>query len=232
MRASKGQSHAVRTIGKVTAFVTRRTNPQAIADLLVFRHPDAGIQLPAGTIEPGEDPPAAVVREVEEETGLRDVRIVTGLGTSTMTLGEAAAFSERAPLRQGPSPRARRLATMPRGWWCRVVNRQHDYAEVIYEELDRNCDPQPVLVRYSGWVQADHLAERLERTFFHIECLKPTPECWLQRAEDRFEFACQWLPLAPVPALSAPQQVWLDECYPALMASLARQLTAPTTHKH
>lgn len=52
---------------KVSAFVTR-----ADGRLLVFSHsesPDAGIQVPAGGIEPGEDPAAAAIRETEEESG-------------------------------------------------------------------------------------------------------------------------------------------------------------------
>jgi len=55
---------------KVLAYVTRAPD-----ELLVFEHtaeyPDAGIQVPAGGVEPGEDPAAAVVREVSEEAGLR-----------------------------------------------------------------------------------------------------------------------------------------------------------------
>lgn len=42
-------------------------------ELLVFAHrdqPEAGLQVPAGTVEPGEDPDAAVIREVWEETGI------------------------------------------------------------------------------------------------------------------------------------------------------------------
>jgi len=44
--------------------------------LLVFTHDEvpievAGVQVPAGSIEPGESPEAAAVREVLEETGLR-----------------------------------------------------------------------------------------------------------------------------------------------------------------
>ena len=39
-------------IGKVTAFITRDTS--AGCELLVFTHPDAGIQVPAGTMEAGE----------------------------------------------------------------------------------------------------------------------------------------------------------------------------------
>lgn len=53
-------------LGKVTAFVVTAEKPH---DLLVFKHPTAGLQLPAGTIEPGESPIAAAKREVWEETG-------------------------------------------------------------------------------------------------------------------------------------------------------------------
>ena len=38
--------------------------------LLVFRHPLAGTQLVKGTVEPGESPAHAAVRELREESGL------------------------------------------------------------------------------------------------------------------------------------------------------------------
>ncbi|MDW8313249.1 MAG: NUDIX domain-containing protein [Burkholderiales bacterium] len=38
--------------------------------VLVFRHPLAGVQLPKGTIDPGESPERAVLRELAEESGL------------------------------------------------------------------------------------------------------------------------------------------------------------------
>ena len=62
---------------KVLAYVARGD------ELLVFRHrdfPDAGLQVPAGTIEVGEDPQDAALREVREESGLTDVRVVGFLG--------------------------------------------------------------------------------------------------------------------------------------------------------
>ena len=43
-------------------------------------HPEAGIQIPAGTMEDGETPEAAVLREAFEETGLPGLRIVRFLG--------------------------------------------------------------------------------------------------------------------------------------------------------
>ena len=63
---------------KVTALVMR---PGARGDeLLLFRHPYMGIQIPAGSVDPGETPEVAVLRETHEETGLREVSIVEYLG--------------------------------------------------------------------------------------------------------------------------------------------------------
>lgn len=53
--------------------------------LLVFTHRDlpldeVGVQVPAGSIRPGEDPAAAALREASEETGLGDLRVLRKLG--------------------------------------------------------------------------------------------------------------------------------------------------------
>jgi 8-oxo-dGTP diphosphatase len=62
---------------KVVAYITHGDC------LLVFTHvdfPGAGVQVPVGTIEPGEPPEEAVLREAFEETGLADLGLVRALG--------------------------------------------------------------------------------------------------------------------------------------------------------
>lgn len=68
----------LRVVRKVVGYIVREEQ------LVVFTHDDipleiTGVQVPAGTIEPGETPEDAVVREVLEETGVNP-RIVKALG--------------------------------------------------------------------------------------------------------------------------------------------------------
>lgn len=59
--------------------------------LLLFTHPDhpeAGVQVPAGTVENGETPEAAVLREAREETGREDLELVRFLGETTRDMAD------------------------------------------------------------------------------------------------------------------------------------------------
>lgn len=70
---------------KAFAYVTSLTTSGTTSGqrLLVFSHPlspEAGIQVPAGTMRDDESPPVAVLREAREETGLTALTLVTQLG--------------------------------------------------------------------------------------------------------------------------------------------------------
>ena len=62
---------------KAYAYITREA--AEASSVLAFRHrdyPEAGIQVPRGTVDEGEDPAVTVMREVCEECGLCDARLV------------------------------------------------------------------------------------------------------------------------------------------------------------
>ena len=73
----------------------------ATGRLLVFDHvdaPSAGTQVPAGGIKDAEPPDVAVVRELVEESGVSDVRLVRKLGETWYMADEGnvpAGFEEQ-----------------------------------------------------------------------------------------------------------------------------------------
>lgn len=83
----------------VTAVLTRPST--AGIEVLVFLHPDvdgrgASLQLPAGTVEPGEDVGEAAERELLEETGVMGAEVRALLGV----LDEPPAAGESLPRRR------------------------------------------------------------------------------------------------------------------------------------
>ena len=69
-------------ITKVMAYITRFNGHHT--ELLVYKHKDyreAGVQVPAGTVEQGETIEEALYREVKEESGLMEFLSVTKLTT-------------------------------------------------------------------------------------------------------------------------------------------------------
>ena len=70
--------------------------------VLVFRHPHAvaGVQLPKGTIESGESPEDAVVRELAEESGLRLSVSPQLIAEMKLTGSTSKAFLHKPPTQQ------------------------------------------------------------------------------------------------------------------------------------
>ncbi|GAB5490642.1 MAG: NUDIX domain-containing protein [Phototrophicaceae bacterium] len=70
---------------KVFAYITQNDR------LLVFEQPDspeAGIQVPAGSLEINETPEAGALREAQEETGLEVLSVVRFLGEQTRDMSD------------------------------------------------------------------------------------------------------------------------------------------------
>lgn len=131
-------------LGKVTAFITRSpADASATRELLVFRHPNAGVQLPAGTVEEGEPFEEAALREAWEETGLTALAVVARLGWRADVLWEEHRMVlRRVSLLSRPEPDAPEVARPPwfyglrRGLPVRLVAEAGGWPEVAFEEYD------------------------------------------------------------------------------------------------
>jgi 8-oxo-dGTP pyrophosphatase MutT (NUDIX family) len=194
-------------LGKVTVFVVREA-PGGM-ELLLIQHPYAGIQLPAGTIEPGEAPEAAALREAHEETGLTAFAAVERRGYRDELLPE--------PLRMIVSPAT--VYSRPDVGsfdWVRIrtgitVRREreaHGFTQITYEERDHIDTPELVSYRITGWTPTANLAQAFPRHFFLLRYDRPTPERW-QVETDNHRFTLFWAPIRALPAIVAPQAPWL-----------------------
>jgi len=81
-------------IQKAYGYVTRVHDGKT--QVLVFQHPipEAGIQIPKGTVKQGETPENAVLREMKEETGLDNLSL-KGLIAKDLWKADEGALHER-----------------------------------------------------------------------------------------------------------------------------------------
>nr|MDQ2741228.1 NUDIX domain-containing protein [Chloroflexota bacterium] len=108
---------------KVLAYITHGNR------LLVFRHshfPEAGIQVPAGTVGLDEDPDDAALREAVEETGLENLTLDQFLGEQTRDMSEYG----RGEIHHRRFYHVRCVATPP-DTWRHVERHPSDGAEPI-----------------------------------------------------------------------------------------------------
>ncbi|MEO1655287.1 MAG: NUDIX domain-containing protein [Bacteroidota bacterium] len=71
---------------KVLAYITRQS--KSSTELLIFSHrdyPEAGLQVPGGSLEAGESLEEGLIREVKEESGLSQFKAIQYLGESQYT---------------------------------------------------------------------------------------------------------------------------------------------------
>jgi 8-oxo-dGTP pyrophosphatase MutT (NUDIX family) len=207
---------------KVTVFITR--DPAHVPELLVFRHPHAGVQIPAGTVEEGEPAETAALREAWEETGLNALTVVNYLGAVQTTLKpDARVALRRAVLLQQPAPDAPETDSplwflgLRRGLFVRLLREDDNgWAQVAFEEFDGPAHLAATPARsHTGWLPADAITATVVRHFFHLTPTEPTLDTWVQSAEEwEHRFELFWTPLThpmEVEHLVPMQAAWLHD---------------------
>jgi SAM-dependent methyltransferase/8-oxo-dGTP pyrophosphatase MutT (NUDIX family) len=193
---------------KVAAFVVRQA--PGGPELLLFEHPYAGVQLPAGTVDEGETPEAAVLREVAEETGLARLTVSRHLGSAPAGLpGDYRGVCQQATIYARPDAGSFDWAYVPRGAAVRLLGRRTDgFAHIRYEEYDSEPERHYLTYSLTGWVRDEALAEAVIRHFYLLDFQGESPARWTIEA-DNHTFTCFWAPLSDLPALVPYQQRWL-----------------------
>jgi len=204
-----------RIVEKVTALITRDTG--AGPELLIFQHPYAGVQIPAGTVQAGEATEVAVVREATEETGLASFSAPHYLGSDDWRPDAGyALIAERTTVYARPDTGSFDWATLPRSALVRVERRASGFSQVTYEEFERWPDPRYVTMCISGWVPDGVLAGVARRYYYHLTYEGQSPVRWPVHT-DNHTFTLFWAPLADLPPIIPPQDAWpafLQAVYP------------------
>jgi len=201
-------------IEKVTTFITR--SRARGTDLLLFEHPHAGIQIPAGTMEQNEAPEQAALREAREETGLTAFSIREYLGhTEDHFTGKHRVILASTKVYARPDSASFDWAQFRRGPPVTLTGRHaNGFSQVMYEEWDRWPDPQYVTYSIAGWVPDEMLCDTIRRHFFHLEAHSPTQERWIVHT-DNHRFVLFWASLTNLPAIVQPQDTWLEFLFKA-----------------
>ena len=202
-------------VQKVTAFIVRENN--GVKELLVFKHPTAGIQIPAGTVEEDEDLETAVKRETEEETGLRFVNIEKYLGCFENELEDnQRIIAETTEVYIEPDltaiPYKRKL---PKGLTVDYFSTQKDFTHISYIEYEYDQFYEPICINanITGWVPNEKVSAQKKRHFFHLSTREETKDAWELESDQGHIFKPYWTPLSPKPDIISPQDRWLDFVY-------------------
>jgi 8-oxo-dGTP pyrophosphatase MutT (NUDIX family) len=194
-------------VEKVTAFVTRES--QGDFELLLLEHPFCGIQIPAGTIEPDEDPETAVRREVIEETGLENLIVRQYLGyQDEMFPEQKAMILQPTRVYARPDDTSFDWAFIRSGITVDILRSAANFKQISYVEYDRVPDPNFITMSIIGWVPEKNLARTCRRYFFHLEYQGESRQRWQIYADDHV-FTAFWKSLDALPQIVPPQDKWL-----------------------
>ena len=196
---------------KVTAFIMRGAG--ASQEILLFQHPSAGIQIPAGTVEDGEVVEAALWREVREETGLTELVLLSYLGEQPVALpaGQKVALRSLVGRSLPEEASAESGLFLRRGLFAHETATIENWSQVRFDEYAVQGAELVVVESSAGWVPNEGLTAHVVRHFFHLHCESATPERWRCQAEKDCEFELFWTPLDTDPGLVLGQAEWLEQ---------------------
>jgi 8-oxo-dGTP pyrophosphatase MutT (NUDIX family) len=200
-------------IEKISAFILRSIDNEP--EILIFEHPKAGIQIPAGTVELNESPEEALYREVFEETGLKAVEIIEKIFQEhQFTSKDEAILLETMRSFGWPAQSAQRKGPLlTRGQRLQVFERKVGFTHIKCMDYDFNKEPAELLEAVEGWIPSEMLTHEVIRHFFTVRVNEDTAPSWSQLSDRGLTFKLRWQALNPEPDLIEPQAEWLKHLH-------------------
>jgi 8-oxo-dGTP pyrophosphatase MutT (NUDIX family) len=194
-------------VDKITAFITRKKTNE---ELLLIQHPNAGIQIPAGTVEEGETVVEALKREIQEETGIRSIKIKNYIGSQTTMLSKNEfLLTTKTKVYSRPNPASFDWAELRKGISV-TSNRIHgEFTQITYKEYDRYPNHRYVTYQITGWILTKFLSKERERHFYHVITKEEVQDEW-EIFADNHKFKLFWSPFNNLANIIDPQYQWLN----------------------
>lgn len=167
-----------------TDAATQKVTVFALSDhgVLVFDHPFAGTQFPAGTVEPNEHPADAAVRELAEETGL--------IVDAAQWIGATYSRREDGVLYAVRDLHADDGARVPAGY--RVES--NGPGTFLRRVMDYTCDPPVERERHAGACDTADLTPWVLRNHFIVRV--DARPAWSWTGDDNHVWQCRFTPLS------------------------------------
>ncbi len=168
--------------------------------VLVFDHPLAGTQFPAGTVDPGETPADAAVRELREETGVR-VDDVELLGTSLTAREDDLAYTLQAIMADDG-------LRIPSGYRVHVLGTHGEAVRFTRRDYDYSTVEPEILSDSPGTTSTQNLTRFVERHFYRTHVQDAV--AWSWEGDDGHVWRCHFVEIGEVLAFGE-QQGWIDQ---------------------
>jgi 8-oxo-dGTP pyrophosphatase MutT (NUDIX family) len=193
---------------KVACFATR-AGREAV-ELLTIRHPTAGTQVPAGTVENGETPQQAAAREFFEETK----RVAVSVRKLSTLITELE--SPMGVLVSTPMHRDSQVQTGPpggtflrKGLPITILDRKAGELLVRYEERDYNVAPPSIISSVAGWVPVSAVSTTIVRYLCQVSVAPSEDASRWKVIADNQTWSLEWTPIDDGLHLFGEQQTWL-----------------------
>jgi len=177
--------------------------------LLTFLHPQAGRQIPAGSVDPGETTREAAERELAEETGVMSLNKLFELDQRIEELGNNAVALKDVRLKLAPTSQASDTSmTIKRGHRVEIKEAEGGWLRVKQVLFDLTQEPPIRLPGAEGWASAAAFCTKVRRTFFFAEAADTGHNRW-DHAADGHLFQIEWVDLESDISLVEGQIEWL-----------------------